>query len=248
MTRRAFTLIELLVVIAIISILISILMPSLSRAKSQARRTACASNLHQIGTGLYNYWTEWNGRVPYVESPMTNTRFAAAGVPDEEIDPFDRQRWPLSLPNVLMPVHMGEEQRVFNCPAAVNGWPRQGQGPIRYSYRPAAANQPNGVVTPAGSYERETFGFLDGRILEELQIDWHVNPSTPQEHIENSQTISMQRGTFLRDLVQMRNSGEPVIGPHDFGINVLNRDLRLEFRDQATILEDLAPNGAGVRF
>jgi prepilin-type N-terminal cleavage/methylation domain-containing protein/prepilin-type processing-associated H-X9-DG protein len=53
--RPGFTLIELLVVIAIISILASILFPVFARARENARRTSCLSNLKQIGTAAMMY-------------------------------------------------------------------------------------------------------------------------------------------------------------------------------------------------
>lgn len=56
--RCAFTLIELLVVFSIIAILASILLPVVSSVRETGKRTACASNLRQIGMGSLCYSTD----------------------------------------------------------------------------------------------------------------------------------------------------------------------------------------------
>jgi len=59
-----FTLIELLVVIAIIAILASILFPVFARARENARRTSCLSNLKQVGLGLMMYVQDYDEKYP----------------------------------------------------------------------------------------------------------------------------------------------------------------------------------------
>lgn len=62
--QSGFTLIELLVVIAIIAILAAILFPVFARARENARRASCMSNLKQIGLGIMQYSQDYDEKFP----------------------------------------------------------------------------------------------------------------------------------------------------------------------------------------
>jgi prepilin-type N-terminal cleavage/methylation domain-containing protein/prepilin-type processing-associated H-X9-DG protein len=71
--RRAFTLIELLVVIAIIAILAAILFPVFARARENARRASCQSNLKQLALGMMMYSQDYDEKFPQLNGPLIDT-------------------------------------------------------------------------------------------------------------------------------------------------------------------------------
>lgn len=101
--RRAFTLIELLVVIAIIAILAAILFPVFAQAKEAAKKTACLSNMKQLGLGVQLYLADSDDRM-FFRSGSASSR---SGL----IPTANGNRWW----NLIGPYLKNKE--VFRCPS-----------------------------------------------------------------------------------------------------------------------------------
>jgi len=105
--RKGFTLIELLVVIAIIAILAAILFPVFARARENARRSSCQSNLKQIGLGLSQYTQDYDEMYPQV-------------YPDAATNPCCDARRPGGWTQVIQPYI--KSTQLFACPSnSANG-------------------------------------------------------------------------------------------------------------------------------
>ncbi len=78
--QSGFTLIELLVVIAIIAILAGMLLPALNKARENARRMSCVSNMKQLGLYCQNYRDAMNGSFPQVTISWAEQFMISEGV------------------------------------------------------------------------------------------------------------------------------------------------------------------------
>lgn len=91
-SNKGFTLVELLVVIGIIAVLIGLLLPSLGRARAQANRVVCASNLRDIYNAMIMYMNDskgWMFPVGHLRANGTRETFGTNKPPHE--------RWPAIL-------------------------------------------------------------------------------------------------------------------------------------------------------
>jgi prepilin-type N-terminal cleavage/methylation domain-containing protein len=108
---RAFTLVELLVAISVIALLMALLLPAMGRARESARRTACATNLKQVGVGLRMYISRRNDRLPHVSF-----------MPSVSPAPLQGPK-PIRIVDVLKHEFSGGTE-VFQCPSDHSGMAR----------------------------------------------------------------------------------------------------------------------------
>ncbi len=121
--RRGFTLIELLVVIAIIAILAAILFPVFGRARENARRSSCLSNMKQMGLAAMQYTQDYDETYPAgIITGLTATQTPPNGV-FWTTAPTYSQFWM----QTLYAYHKSDQ--VFRCPSIT--W---NQTPQNYNY------------------------------------------------------------------------------------------------------------------
>ena len=154
--RRGFTLVELLVVISVIALLAAITLPVLGRIKEGGRRTACASNLRQLGVGFQQYmqdnrrypmpgnYQKWKDGAHWVTGGLTiegqpkNFTDAEQGLADKDTFVYFDGRQAFVERGAIYPYV--KEGGVYQCPSA----PDVGKKKLSYSMNCALA----GIAEP----------------------------------------------------------------------------------------------------
>jgi prepilin-type N-terminal cleavage/methylation domain-containing protein/prepilin-type processing-associated H-X9-DG protein len=242
-TRRGFTLIELLVVIAIISLLAAILFPVFARAREQARKSVCMSNLKQMGLAAIQYSQD------YDETYSGAGIFGPTYSTNQDVSSWMQLFYPYT-----------RSVQVFVCPSQVKGYALQtwnqalkdanrdvyatinAQGGLKYAYNtlvdvipaPSYTGSGSGIGAP-GAFQRFK-GIKSGLIQDPprtvMITDANTNYSTtfnPNKAYYNQYEYDLYNITDIDATAQREyGSANPCIGlaspVHSEGFNVLYYD------------------------
>jgi prepilin-type N-terminal cleavage/methylation domain-containing protein len=242
---QGFTLIELLVVIAIISILASILFPVFARARENARRTSCMSNLKQIGLGMIQYSQDYDETYPpsYRRTPsgghevqtnptMPGAYFYANYGPGSA--------YGVTWMDLIFPYT--KSLALYTCPSATYKKPA---GAPTKSYPSYGINETffawgnRYIITEGGSdYQPRSPLALSAirrpaELITVLDYNWEIGHAIPCTYNARSRPTSVE---------------SPYLAPHFEGSTIVFADGHAKWRTSSSIRSNIPPGCSGNTF
>lgn len=208
--RQGFTLIELLIVIAIIAIIAAILFPVFARARENARRASCQSNLKQIGLAIMQYTQDYDEQFPDGELWIVGATLQSCLASQGPLYSTSRstQLWM----NFILPYT--KSTQIFYCPSMPtkldgSNWSNNATSAQKYGY----AYNPFVLVQPK---------IEPGLTVDLSGCDWTVRPGKEayvpsgmhSARITSPSTVTMlcDRGALDRGVMRASpNPGGPVM-------------------------------------
>lgn len=190
--HSAFTLIELLIVIAIIALLAAILFPVFGRARENAKRASCSSNLKQLGLAIAQYTQDYDERHPI----WGNVAVAALPTPQPASMYWGAGVAPYLGFKINVVANFNKPPLILLCPADTitlsAGAIASGQ--FRQTYTPPNPGEPNstGVVGPTITNGGNNDKIWPGRKISEIGT-----PATTLLLIENPKSNNLVGNYYI---------------------------------------------------
>lgn len=234
--RRAFTLIELLVVIAIIAILAAILFPVFARARENARRTSCLSNVKQMGLAMMQYVQDYDETLPLSYYFLPDGTPASA-FPDGIIWADGGSSGEIIYwPQLLFPYH--KSTQVFWCPSHKFFNTGVGGAPVPVNGQYGANRQ----VMPISGGTPLKIAAISATASKYLFMDWGTIVAQSSTSLSSSGNTAFlpgmgeSGGTCSMTLTSQRNDCDN--GRHFSGINIGYADGHAKWIKSTTVMQE----------
>jgi len=220
---RGFTLIELLVVIAIIAILASILFPVFARARENARRTSCASNLKQLGLGIMQYVQDYDETYPM------SLNYGADGVSGGSGDDAD-VTWTATVQPYV------KSTQIFQCPSSETVSYSTGDYGANYSVMPFSTISPNHIKMSALQSASTIYMVMDFGIYYARVSNVKTTSGTNWDYLpgmgDGGATCRVTPTTTMDRVADCQS------GRHFGGVNMAFADGHVKWLKSSTVVEE----------
>lgn len=237
--RRAFSLVELMVVMGIIGLLTGILLPAAGKAREQARRVACLSNVRQIAQATLQYMGDNRQYLP--DACSTNAPLETpvcprtVGLPPGSPIPDSAGMFVMTSIGGLLETYLARAAGVWRCPSAPDeSYALTGDDPFRGTKPPDEFKPNYSYMAGKEIYEAAAPG---GPIADQFKLRaWatrnvsglRANRAVPQRQTQSEVVLFHDRDSTYHS--RGRKSIYTTPGPWDYYASYAFLDGRVEGR------------------